>query len=180
MGGGRISKKIPSMLFLIMIVKRMKAFSLLGKLKNIFTSDKSKEEVGGVMIKKPSIPVKRDYITFEEGYNKDYWPALVVVRIKSEENKVDGGWTDFVYSMMHPKNFFKSGGELIGIHELSKKDNVNGNSGSNAVVLVFSGNTKIDSAVRLAYSKYFKWPEDFFSDYNSFYTWYKSGKKLFK
>lgn len=161
-----------------MKIIRQKNYSIFDSLKNIFSSNKSKEEISNtITTTKP--PIKMDYITFKEGYEKDYWPALVVLGIKSEYDKVDGGWTRFVNEFMRGAGFFDKGGELIGIHELSKEDNVNGKNGANILVLEFSKNTKINSGTRLAYGKNFKWPEDVFCDYNSYYTWYKSGKELF-
>ena len=133
-----------------------------------------------------SIPVKQPTnlkmipITFEEGYNANYWPALVVIGIKNGKNTGDGDWTKFVDQFMVTHNFFNKGGKLENIYTLSPKDNVNGNNGSNVVVLKFSNDTDIDTGARLYYHNNFIWPEDFFCFHNQYYTWYKSGKKLSK
>lgn len=159
-----------------MIVLRNKEFSLLGTIKNLFSDGKSQKEV---MDKSsaPKKPVVYSEITFKEGYEQDYWPALVVVHIKSSDKEPNGGWETFTEWMQRNK-FFEKGGTLTEIHPLSYKDNVNGKEGASAVVLVFSKDTKISSYARALYTQNFKWPEDFFCTYNSYYTWYKSGKDL--
>jgi len=163
-----------------MIIKR-KQFSFIDKIKNFFTSNKEKKEITKVETPSSptsSTPAKRDFITFEEGYKRNYWPAVVILGISSTEGEEDGGWRGFA-DWMKRNNFFEKGGKLIGIHELSKNDNVNGQDGANMVVLEFSSDTVISPRTRIQYGKNFKWPEDVFCDYNSYYTWYKSGKKLF-
>ena len=127
----------------------------------------------------PSTPVKRDFITFEEGYENQYWPAVVILGISSSKDEEDGGWNEFA-GWMKRNGFFDKGGKLIGIHELSKKDNVNGENGANMVVLEFSPDTVINIGMRYYYRDNFRWPSDVFCSFNSFYTWYKSGKNLFK
>ena len=164
-----------------MIIKR-KTFSFFDKIKNFFTSNKSKKEITKTEAPVSSVsvtPVERDFITFAEGYEEDYWPAVVIIGISSTEGEPDGGWMAFA-DWMKRNSFFERGGRLIGIHELSKDDNVNGKNGANMIVLEFSPDTKISSAARLQYGNNFKWPEDVFCSYNSYYTWYKSGKNLFK
>ena len=163
-----------------MIVRRQKNYSFFDKIKNLFSSNKSQKEIADSSATSTNkLPIKTDYITFKEAYEKDYWPALVVLGIKSDSNKADGGWTSFVNDWMKGAGFFDKGGELIGIHELSKEDNVNGKNGANMLILEFSKDTKVNSGTRLVYGNNFKWPEDVFCDYNSYYTWYKSGKELF-
>ena len=94
--------------------------------------------------------------------------------IKGDSTKPDHGWSD-MENWMISKGFI-SNGKLIAAHELS--DNVNGNDGLTVTVLEFSKNTKISSGIRLAFSQNFKWPEDFFTKVNNYYTWYKSGDKI--
>lgn len=130
---------------------------------------------------KNSVPkeIVDDEITFAEGYNSDYWPAVVIVGIKDDPSKPHNGWVETV-ELLRKKGLFTKGGTLEAIHHLSYKDNVNGKGGSNVVVLVFSKDTDISSYVRLSLGDHMKWPEDFFCSYNNYYTWYKSGKQLFK
>ena len=118
-------------------------------------------------------------ITFEDAYKADYWPALVVFGLKND-NTPDGGWTNFVTGFMSTHGFFDKGGGLENIYALSKSDNVNGSSGANVVILKFTSDTKINTSVRSYYRDNFKWPEDVFCFYNNYYTWYKSGKRLYE
>ena len=157
-----------------MIILREKEYSLFDSIKNIFSSNKTQKDF--IEEKKKKEPVKLDYITFAEGYEKNYWPALVTFGISSDKSKSDGGWFE-IAEYLKTKGMFNKGGDLIGIHELS--DNIKGKNGACVVVLEFSKETDINSSVRLSYSKNFKWPEDVFCDYNTYYTWYKSGLKLF-
>ena len=159
-----------------MIVLRNKTFSLFKSIKNLFSAGKTQKEVMDQSNSRKQNVLYRD-ITFREGYEKSYWPALVVLHIKSAENKHNGGWEEMADWMLRNK-FFEKGGTLTEIHPLSYKDNVNGKNGASAVVLVFSKDTKISSYTRLLYGQNFKWPEDFFCSYNNYYTWYKSGKEL--
>lgn len=167
-----------------MIILRDKNYSFTW-LKNLFSSNKNQKEItksdSSDSSPEPNIKKKVIYsdITFKEGYDKDYWPALVVLGIKSDETRPNGGWEQ-ISDWMSRNGFFEKGGALTEIHPLSYKDNVNGKNGASATVLVFSNDTKISSGKRLAYAQNFKWPEDFFNTYNDFYTWYKSGKDLDK
>lgn len=165
-----------------MIVKRQRTYSLFDKIKNLFSSNKDEIEITKTELTSAttsSIPVKRDFITFKEGYENEYWPAIVILGISSSKDDPNGGWNEFA-GWMKRNRFFDKGGKLIGIHELSKKDNINGENGANMVVLEFSPDTVINTSVRLHYRDNFRWPEDIFCDYNSYYTWYKSGRNLFK
>lgn len=165
-----------------MIILRNKTYSFLDTLKNVFSSNKNQEDVLRIEKSSTSLMNKNiDFseITFKEGYEKDYWPALVVIHIKSDEKEPYGGWVKFTEAMAK-KGLFKKGGALTEIHPLSISDNVSGKNGASAVVLVFSKDTEISSSVRLAHRDYFKWPEDFFNLQNSFNTWYKSSKNINK
>ena len=153
-----------------MIIKR-KNFSFINSIKNIFSNKKKEnKQISEITSDK----VICDKITFFEGYKNDYWPALVCLGIKGDSTKPDHGWS-VMENWMISKGFI-SNGKLIAAHELS--DNVNGNDGLTVTVLEFSKNTKISSGMRLAFSQNFKWPEDFFTKVNNYYTWYKSGDKI--
>lgn len=161
-----------------MAIYKIKRFSFFDKLKNIFSNNESQKQVTKNQVSSSTKrSIQKDIITFEEGYNKDYYPALVVIGIKSDKSLPNDGWDSFI-EYFRKNGLFKKGGSLIGIHELSKKDNVNGENGSNVVVLEFDKDTEIDSGTRLMFRDYIKWPEDFFCTYNQFYTWYKSGKNI--
>lgn len=113
--------------------------------------------------------------TFKELYDMDPWPALVVIGIKEDSTKELNGWPEFFEALRDKFEFFENPRdvELIGIHPLS--DNVKGKNGSSATCLVFSPKTKISSYKRLVYGQNFKWPEDFFYNFKS---WYTSGKLI--
>lgn len=114
-----------------------------------------------------------DQITFKElEDNNNYWPALVTLGIKDEDDGTpDHGWGKFD-DWFRSNGFYEGGkGRLVAVHVLS--DNVNGSNGASANVLEFSPETKISTYKRLAYGSNFKWPEDFIYNYSS---WYKSSR----
>lgn len=146
-----------------MIISRRKNFGIVDKISSLFKNNNTSQSSGITTI-------KVDKITFSDLVKKDYWPALVTLGIKdNDDGTPDHGWSKF--NDWLKKSNMISGGNLIAVHVLS--DNVNGDKGAAANVLEFSKGTKINTSTRLAYSNNFKWPEDFIYNYKS---WYKSGK----
>lgn len=148
--------------------------SLWSKMINFLKGKKGETKAGQVKPATKQQPdnIKLDDITFKEGYDADYWPALVCIGIAPDPKNPVQDWVKM--GKWVQESGLINNGYIVAAHRLS--DNIKGDKGSTVTVIEFSKGTTINSAQRLKYTEIFKWPEDFFNSYNSYQTWYKSGK----
>lgn len=153
-----------------MIIKRQKDFSLFDRLFKKFDRTKSvnKESMDEDLpeTRQTSNKIKLGTVNIEDV--PDVWPGLVVMGIAADDTKEDGGWGGMFDWMKSVKFFDNPSPELLSVDAL--ENNVNGEDGMHCYLMTFSPKTEINTGMRLAYGKNFKWPDDFYYNYRD---WYK-------